>query len=103
MGHKLGIIGYGGMANWHHKNAVKVDGLEVVAAYDIDPERVKVAEGNGLKGYYTLEEFLKDDSFDMVLVATPNNFHKELAVAAMDAGKNTISEKPVAMSVAELD
>ena len=103
MGHKLGIIGYGGMASWHHKNSVKVDGLEVVAAYDIDPERVKAAEENGLKGYHSLEEFLKDDSFDMVLVATPNNFHKELAVAAMDAGKHTISEKPVAMSVAELD
>ena len=102
MSHKLGVIGYGGMAGWHHEYSKLVDGLEFVAAYDIDPERVKIAEERGLKGYNTLEEFLDDKSFDMVLVATPNNFHKVMAVAAMDSGRNVVCEKPVAMSTEEL-
>ncbi len=102
MAHKIGIIGYGGMANWHHDNIPRVEGLEVVAAYDIDPERVKLAEERGLKGYHSLEEFLADSSFDMVLCATPNNFHKQMVVAALEAGKHAICEKPVAMSSEEL-
>lgn len=102
MEHKLGIIGYGGMASWHHENSKRVDGLTVVAAYDIDEERVKAAEEKGLKGYRSLEEFLKDPTFDMVLVATPNNFHKPMTIAALEAGKNVICEKPVALSSEDL-
>ncbi len=102
MVHKLGIIGYGGMATWHHKNSERVGNLEVVAAYDIDPIRVNAAREAGLTGYDTLEEFLADKSFDMVLVATPNNFHKEMSVKAMDSGRHVICEKPVAMSCEEL-
>ncbi|MDR1598719.1 MAG: Gfo/Idh/MocA family oxidoreductase [Oscillospiraceae bacterium] len=100
---KLGIIGYGGMAGWHHANAVKVPGVEVVAAYDIDPERVKAAKEKGLRGYDTLEAFLKDDEVNLALVATPNDVHRELVCAALEAGKHTICEKPVSMSLAELD
>jgi predicted dehydrogenase len=100
---KLGIIGYGGMARWHHKNASKIDGVDVIAAYDIDAGMVKEAEENGLRAYSALDEFLADKDINTVLVATPNHVHKELAVASMDAGKNVIVEKPVALSVAELD
>ena len=99
----LGIIGYGGMAGWHHKNCVKVPGVEVVAAYDIDPERVAAAEAEGLAGYSDLGEFLKDERFNTVLVATPNEVHCPLVCAALEAGKHTICEKPVALTVAELD
>jgi predicted dehydrogenase len=98
----MGIIGYGGMAGWHHANSTRVDGLECVAVYDIDPERLKVAEEKGLKAYKTLDEFLTKGDFDMVLVATPNNFHKEMAIAAMNSGRHVVFEKPVAMSSAEL-
>lgn len=100
---KLGIIGYGGMGGWHHKNAGRVDGVDVIGAYDIDPERVKAATEAGLKGYSTLKSILDDPEINIILVSTPNNVHKELAVAAINAGKHVIVEKPVAMSVAELD
>ena len=103
MGHKMGIIGYGGMAGWHHDNSKRITDFEVVAAHDIDAGRLEVAKGRGLKAYAKLEDFLKDDSFDIVLVATPNNFHKEMVIAALEAGKNVICEKPVAMSVADFD
>ena len=101
--HRFGFIGYGGMAGYHHENSKNIDGLEYVAAYDIEPERRKVAREKGLIAYETLEELLNDKSIDTVLVATPNNFHHDLAIAAMRAGKNVISEKPVAMNAAELE
>ncbi len=103
MGIRMGIIGFGYMGKWHLNNAPKVENVSVVAAYDIDPERVKAAEEAGLKGFYSLDEFLASDLFNLVLVATPNDVHCELACAAMKAGKNVISEKPVAMSLAEVD
>ena len=100
---KLGIIGFGYMGHWHLKNAPRVEGVQVVAAYDINPEMVAEAREIGLTGFDTLEDFLKSDLFNLVLVATPNDKHCELVCAALSAGKNVICEKPVAMSMAELD
>ncbi len=99
----LGIIGYGGMAGWHRKNAPRVEGVNVLAAYDIDPVRVGIAREEGLTGYDKLEDFLADERINTVLVATPNDVHPRMAVAASQAGKHVISEKPVAMTVKELD
>jgi len=99
----MGIIGYGGMAGWHHNNSTRIKDFEIIAAHDINPDRLIAAKERGLKPYENLKDFLADDSFDMVLVATPNNFHKPMAIAALDAGKNVICEKPVAMTVEDFD
>ncbi len=99
----IGIVGYGGMAGWHHKNCQRIDGIKVVAAYDILPERVEAAKEAGLRGYMSLAEFLDDPEVNLVLIATPNQVHKEGAIAAINAGKHIVVEKPVAMSVAEFD
>jgi predicted dehydrogenase len=103
MGIKLGIIGYGGMASWHRNNAIRVPGVEVIAAYDIDPARVEAAKKDGLVGYNTLGELLSNPDINLVLVATPNHIHKEMVIAALNAGKNAISEKPVTLTVKDLD
>ena len=101
MSHKGGIIGFGGMGNWHFEHAPRAD-FEYVAVYDVDPERLAVAREKGMKAYDTLEAFLADESFDVVLVSTPNNFHHDMVVAALEAGKNVVCEKPVAMNSEEL-
>jgi len=104
MAHKMGIIGYGGVAaGWHHENMKRINGLEVVAAHDINPERLAAAKSRGLNVYENLNDFLADDNFDLVLVATPNNFHKCMVVAALEAGKHVICEKPVAMTLEDFD
>jgi predicted dehydrogenase len=95
MNHKLGIIGYGGMGHLHHHFSPMVDGLDVVAAYDIDRSRVNLAENLGLRPYFKLEDILNDSDVDIILVATPNDSHKELSIAALQAGKHVICEKPV--------
>jgi len=103
MAHKMGIIGYGGMASWHHENSKRIRDFEVVAAHDISPDRLAAARDRGLVAYEKLEDFLADQSFDMVLVATPNNFHKPMTIAALEAGKHVICEKPVAMNIDDFD
>lgn len=104
MAHKLGLIGYGGMAEWHHKSiSEKIDGLDVVAAFDIRQERLDLAGENGLRPCSTLEELLSDKEIDIITVAVPNNFHADYCIAAMRAGKNVVCEKPVTMNSAELE
>ncbi|MBR6772990.1 MAG: Gfo/Idh/MocA family oxidoreductase [Clostridia bacterium] len=104
MAHKLGLIGYGGMAEWHHKSINEsVEGLEVIAAFDIRQERLDLAEKNGLIPCKTLEELLSVPGIDMITVAVPNNFHAGYCIAAMKAGKNVVCEKPVTMNSAELE
>lgn len=103
MGIQLGIIGFGGMAGWHTKNAPNIPGVSVVAAYDIDAVRVQTARDAGLTGYDKLSDFLKDERVNVVLVATPNDVHCEMAIKALKAGKHVICEKPPAMSVKEWD
>ena len=101
MQHKVGVIGYGNMAHFHHTKILKPNNIIFHSAYDISDERLKKAKENGLKTYNNLEDFLNDDEIDIVLVATPNNFHKEYAIAAANHKKHIICEKPVAMNLSE--
>jgi scyllo-inositol 2-dehydrogenase (NADP+) len=100
--YQIGLIGYGGMGGWHTEQIQSMPDFQLAAVYDINPEKVKQAREKGLKGYDTLEEILQDKEIPTVILAVPNNFHKELSIKAMEAGKNVICEKPVMMNSAEL-
>ncbi len=101
---KMAIIGYGGMGSWHHVSVREhVKSVEVVAAWDIREEARQEARARGLYTYACLEELLTDPNIDLVTIAVPNNFHKELTIACLKAGKNVICEKPVAMNAGELE
>lgn len=104
MSYKLAIIGYGGMGGWHHENIRKsLPEIEVVGAYDIREEMLQKASEKGLRAYKSVEELLKDKTVDIVTIATPNNFHKDYAIACLKAGKHVVCEKPVAMNAKELE
>lgn len=100
--HNLGIIGYGSMATWHHRNLLE-RAPEVVpyGAYDIDSERNEAAKEAGLKVYESAEALLADPAIDLVLVATTNNFHGSYAKQVMRAGKPVILEKPATITSQE--
>ena len=99
------VIGYGGMGSWHASTCADdfKDTAELIGIYDIKPERRAAAEAEGIHAFSSREELLADERIDLVTVATPNDVHKEIAIAAMAAGKNVISEKPVALSQEELE
>jgi len=100
--YKLGIIGYGGMGKWHHINTDKLGFIKTVAVYDIAEEARQRAAEYGLRTYCTLEEILADDEIDIIVIATPNEFHCPYAIKSFEAGKHVISEKPVALNSEEL-
>ena len=99
---RAAVIGYGGMGGWHTRYLLQSDVIELAGIYDIKPERCKLAEQNGIHAYESLEQLLADETVELVTIATPNELHKPLAIKAMAAGKNVISEKPVTMSSTDL-
>lgn len=98
----LVIVGFGGMGGWHGNYARTSDVVNLAGIYDIKPERCEYARTLGINTYSSLDEVLADKSVDIITIATPNHFHHDIAIAAMDAGKNVISEKPVTMSCESL-
>jgi len=100
--HRLAIVGFGGMAGWHYDLIEGIDGLTVAGIWDIKEERREYAASRQIRVYESLEDLLADRSVDLVLIATPNDVHKSIAVKAMEAGKNVVSEKPVTLSSADL-
>ena len=71
---------------------------------DIDPKKIKKFEEDfPVKGVTDFSEVLSDGTIDVVAVATPCRFHKELAVKALNAGKHVVVEKPIAASVEEAE
>lgn len=99
----LAIIGYGGQGAWHANWALKSDVISLAGIYDINPARMELATSLGIKTYASQEELLSDGSVDIVLCATPNDVHPEIVIAALNAGKHVVCEKPVALSVSEFD
>ncbi len=95
---KVVVIGYGGMGGWHVKHLLESDVCELVGVCDIKEERRALARENGLKVYNDIDEVLADESVELVTLAVPNELHMPMAISAMEAGKNVISEKPVTMS-----
>lgn len=97
-----GLIGFGGMGKWHTEILENVPEIELAGIYDIKEKKRKLAEEAGFHTYETEEAMLADESIDVILVATPNDTHRPIALRAMEAGKNVIVEKPATLSLKEL-
>lgn len=100
---KFAVIGYGGMGSWHVNHALKSDVLDLAGIYDIDPQKSEKARVSGIYAYSSLEELLNDKSVELVTIAIPNDVHLDTVVKCLEAGKNVICEKPVALSTQDLN
>lgn len=103
MQHKLAIVGLGGMGSWHVNRLEEMGNPVVAGIWDIRECRREYAKNRGLHVYESLEVLLADAEVEVVLVATPNDLHKPLAIQALQAGKHVICEKPVTLSAADLE
>lgn len=99
----IAVIGYGGQGAWHCKQILNSDVARLVGIYDIKEARCQAAAENGIHVYGSAQELLADEQVEAVVVATPNDSHKQLVIDALNAGKNVICEKPVEMSVEAFD
>ncbi len=98
---KVGIIGCGGIANGKHMPSLKfIQNVDMVAFCDLIEERaVKAKDEYGTEDalvFTDYKELLKLEDIEVVHVLTPNSSHSEISVAALEAGKHVMCEKPMA-------
>lgn len=100
---KVGIIGVGNIAESHINGYLQNPDVELYAFCDINEERLKQkGEKFGVTRLFTdKNEMLKLEEIDAVSVCTWNAAHAECTIAALNAGKNVLCEKPMAMNSEE--
>lgn len=102
---RIGIIGVGGIARGRHIPAFKQLSSKAIitAVTDVNLDRAKEAaeEFNIPNVYPTYEEMF--EHVDAVVICTPNKFHAEISIAALEAGVHALTEKPMALNVSECE
>ena len=100
---RIGLIGAGGIATAHLAGYAAIpDRARVVAIADANPEALaaRTAE-TGATGYSDFLELVKDPEVDAVDICLPHHLHRAAIVAAAEAGKHILCEKPLCLSAEE--
>ncbi len=100
----FGVVGAGLIADFHARAIGDIPNATFTACCDKIPERAKaLAEKYGAKAYDSYEEMVKSDDVDIVTIATPSGLHMEPTVAAAEAGKHVLCEKPLEITLERID
>ena len=99
----LGLIGAGGRGQSVMGTFIKTNEVNVTAVCDVFSERVDKAQtaAPGAKGFSDHRKLLETKGIDAVLVATPDHWHTQVAIDALNAGKDVYVEKPLTLTIEE--
>jgi phthalate 4,5-cis-dihydrodiol dehydrogenase len=99
---RIGVAGLGRAFALMSPTLAADSRVRLVAAADPRPEALEQFEADfGGRGYTTIEDLCADPSVQVVYVATPHQFHAAQAIAAAEAGKHILVEKPMALTLDE--
>ncbi len=101
----FGIVGCGVIGPWHAIAIAHTENAELVACCDIIEEKAKAfAKEHGAKHYYRdLDRMLAQDNVQAVCICTPSGLHAQHAIAAAQAGKHVMCEKPLDVTLPAID
>jgi len=100
----FGVVGTGMIAGFHAKALGAIPGARLVGAFDAVPERAqKFAAEQGCSAYTDLDAMLANRDIHVVTICTPSGAHRDPAVAAAQAGKHLLVEKPLEITLARCD
>lgn len=103
---KVGILGCGNRSKAHIASLNSVPEFQVAALCDVVArkmdERAKLIKtGPAPRQYVDMDKMLAQEDLDAIAIILPNDLHKSASVAAMQAGKHVLCEKPMALTVAD--
>jgi predicted dehydrogenase len=114
----VGIIGIGFMGVTHFKALQEVEGARVAAISTRDKQKLS-GDWSGIQGnfgdsggvqdvsqlarYEDWQELIHDTTIDLVDICLPTHLHREVTIAALEAGKHVLVEKPLALSLEDAD
>ncbi len=99
---RVGLVGFGLAGRVFHAPLISsIDGLELAAVVERTSD--KAAERYpGITIYRTVDELLADSTIRLIVVASPNGTHFEIALQALEAAKNVVVDKPAAVTSGEI-
>ncbi len=101
---KVAVIGCGNISKMHLKALSENPETEIIAVADIKPQRAdSAAKEYGAKAYYDFDELLSNEKPDSIHICTPHYLHTDIAVKALEAGINVLTEKPCSVSDGEVE
>jgi len=101
---QVALIGAGGMGNADADTAITIPGVKLVAACDLFDTRLEEAKKKYGAHLFTTrdhKEILSRKDIDAVIIATPDHWHKDISVDALNSGKSVYVEKPMVQSIGE--
>ena len=101
---KVGIIGVGGIARTHVPGWLASEHAELIGGSDISQDVLQAwgREHDVSKLTTDAQELIDDPDIDIIDICTPSTYHAPLAIAALEAGKHVICEKPLAPTPGEI-
>ncbi len=101
----IALAGYGAWGQMHARAIQAIDGASVVAvlARNDAARQAAAADNPGARLYADYAEMLRATDVDVVHVVMPNHLHAQAAVAALQAGKHVVLEKPLGLTIAQCD
>lgn len=101
---KFAVIGCGHIGKRHAEMIARNPEAELVALVDIKPASALGAIQTGVPLFSSIEELLSSElEFDVVNICTPNGYHAEQSLKALDARKHIVVEKPMALSKSDAE
>ncbi len=100
----IALIGKGGMGTSNTNTALSVEGVKLVGVCDLYDKRLNDAKAQWGNQIFTTKEYkeiLSRKDVDAVIIATPDHWHQQIAIEAMNAGKHVYCEKPVIHKLTE--
>ncbi|MEM8686421.1 MAG: Gfo/Idh/MocA family oxidoreductase [Pseudomonadota bacterium] len=100
----FGIVGLGMIARFHALSLKAMRDADLVACYSRDQCKADAfASEHGGQGYGAMADFLAHPGLDVVIICTPSGAHLEPTLAAAEAGKHVVCEKPLEVTTARID
>src|SRR5262249_40391655 len=101
----VGLVGSGFIAEMHAEAFALSTIASVRAVASRTPDRAAASAGqHGIPAWHSdFRELVERSDVDLVCIAAPNHLHRDITVAAAEAGKHVICEKPLARTLAEAD
>ena len=98
---KVGVIGLGNMGKLHLMNALRINGVEVVAAADKSERNRKYTERYHVKTYDDYNNLIDSEKLDAVIISLPNFLKKESVFRAAENKLDIFLDKPLSRNIAE--
>ena len=101
---RVGIIGFGFAGTTFHAPLIRTTpGMEIAAVSSSDAGKVHAALGSGVTVYGDARALIDDAGVDLVVIASPNTTHYQLAALALDRGRHVVVDKPFTATLAEAE